>query len=335
MKIAVVFSPPREGEESEEYDPPEHAARIALAISRNGHEQIVFTDLEVFQNPRILKNSKVDLVFNIAEGTIGMEDREAIIPAICTAQGLKFIGTGILGSAICLEKSMANSVLKANGIPVPDWVVAKDPSDISRARLPLPAIVKYNNEGSSMGIGPLSVCQTEEEVLDQAFRLWGKLEEPLLVQKFILGREVNAGLIGNPPDWLELGVLALEYKNPWNITMEGSFTEGEGEHCYPEKELRSRALELSKEIFKALHLRDLVRVDFKVQDEELYAIDINQYPALAEGRMFSRLASFVGLNYDQMIGEIIQAGIKRLFPEKRVQRVLSRNPYLLEARANF
>lgn len=335
MKIALVFSPPREGEESEEYDPPEHAARIALAISRNGHESIVFTDLEVFQNPRILKNSNVDLVFNIAEGTIGMEDREAIIPAICAAQGVKFIGTGILGSAICLDKAMTNAVLKAIEIPVPDWVVVKDPSDISGVRLPLPAIVKYNNEGSSMGIGPLSVCQTEEEVLDQALRLWGKIEEPLLVQRFILGREVNAGLIGNPPNWLELGVLALEYKNPWNITMECSFTGGEGESCYLEKELAFRALRLSKKIFQALHLKDMVRVDFKVHNGELYAIDINQYPALAEGRMFSRLAYSIGLNYDQMIGKIIQAGIDRLFSQKRHQQVPSMGPYFQEARAQI
>ncbi|MCR4428241.1 MAG: hypothetical protein NUV68_02715 [Caldiserica bacterium] len=335
MKIAVVFSPPREGEESEEYDPPEHAARIALAISRNGYEPLIFSDLEVFENPRILKDFQVNLVFNIAEGTIGMEDREAIIPAICTAMGIKFLGTGVLGSAICLDKSMTNAVLKANGIPVPEWVLVKSPRDLKGIKLPLPAIVKFNNEGSSMGIGPLSVCQTEEEVIDQAFRLWGKLKEPLLIQRFILGREVNAGLIGNPPDWVELGVLALEYKNPWNITMEGSFSEGEGEHCYPEKELASRALKLTKKIFQALRLHDMVRVDFKVYKGELYAIDINQYPALAEGRMFSRLAYSIGLNYDQMIGKIIEAGIDRLFPEKRLQRVVSMDHYLLGTRANI
>lgn len=316
MKIAIVYSPPREGEESEEYDPPEHAERIALAIFRNGHQPQIFTDLEIFSKPWILKESGIDLIFNIAEGTIGMEDREAILPALCISQGVKFLGTGVLGSAICLDKGMTNAVLKAHGIPVPDWIVVEDLSGLERIEFSLPAIVKYNNEGSSMGIGPLSVCQSREEVLDQANRLYQKLPEPILIQRFILGREINAGLIGNYPDWLELGVLALEYNNPWNITMEGSFSNGRGEACYPEKELASRAIELTKRIFRTLHLKDMARVDFKVLAGELYAIDVNQYPALAEGRMFSRLAASIGLSYDQMIGKIIEAGISRLYPQR-------------------
>lgn len=313
MKIAIVFSPPREGEESEEYDPPEHAERIALAILKNGHEPLIFTDLEILSKPWILKESGIDLVFNIAEGTIGMEDREAILPALYISQGIKFLGTGVLGSALCLDKNMTNVVLKAYGIPVPDWVVIENPALLDRIDLPLPCIVKYNNEGSSMGIGPLSVCQSREEVFDQVNRLYRKLAEPILIQEFILGREVNAGLIGNYPDWMELGVLALEFQNPWNITMEGSFSNGQGEVCYPEPELASRAIELTKRIFLALHLKDMVRVDYKVRKGELFAIDVNQYPALAEGRMFSRLAAQAGLSYDQMIGKIVESGIKRIF----------------------
>lgn len=312
MKIAIVFSPPREGEESEEYDPPEHAERIALALLRNGYDPLIFTDLEILSKPWILKESNVDLVFNIAEGTIGMEDREAILPALYISQGIKFLGTSVLGSALCLDKNMTNLVLKAHGIPVPDWVVIENPAHLGQIEFPLPCIVKYNNEGSSMGIGPLSVCQSREEVVDQISRLYGKLAEPILIQKFILGREVNAGLIGNYPDWTELGVLALEFQNPWNITMEGSFSDGRGEVCYPEPELASRAIELTKKIFLALHLKDMVRVDFKVMEGELFAIDVNQYPALAEGRMFSRLAAQVGLSYDQMIGKIVESGIRRI-----------------------
>jgi len=319
LKIAIVYSPPREGEESEEYDPPEHAERIALAIFRNNHQPLIFTDLEVFAKPEILKESGVELVFNIAEGTIGMKDREALIPALCTTQGIKYLGTGVLGSAICLDKGMTNAVLKAQGVPVPEWVVVEKATDLKELEIPLPAIVKYNSEGSSMGIGLLSVCYTREEVIDQANQLYRKLPEPILVQKFILGREVNAGLIGNPPDWLELGAIALECRNPWNITMERSFGKAGIDSCYKEKEFYGRAMELTKKIFQVLRLSDMVRVDFKVWEKELYAIDVNQYPALAEGRMFSRLAASVGLSYDQMIGKIIEAGIKRLFPEM-VQR---------------
>jgi D-alanine-D-alanine ligase len=322
------------GDDEAEWDPPETIIAIANALARQGH---IVVHLEATPDlPRVLAEADVDLIFNIAEGVEG-RNREAQVPALCELLGIPYTGSDSATLAIALDKALGKKVLLQHDILTPKFMLMES----ARERLPtefgamkFPLIVKPNAEGSSKGIGSTSVVDNEEELRAAVKRTVDTYRQPALVEEYIAGREFTVGLLGDkrprvlPP--MEIKFKAADNQRP--VYDYGVKQEWE-KHVYyqcPAKltEAEQKAMEkIARATFWALDCRDVARVDLRMApDGRIYVLEVNPLPGLTPNYSdLVLIAQAVGMEYDQLIAEIMQGGLRRMRDKRREERELERS----------
>jgi len=198
-----------------EFDSPGTVATLREAIAAHGHEvMLVEANEEAYGH---LRTSGIDLVFNVAEG-IRRADREAHIAAMLEMLGLPYTGSGPLSLALCLHKGKTKEVLSWYGIPTPAFQVLTHPYTPLSEALTFPLIVKLLHEGSSMGLSYNSVVETLPALGERVTHLMHTYAQPVLVERFIDGREFTVPILGNAPP-RALPVIEVQFKGPRNITL--------------------------------------------------------------------------------------------------------------------
>jgi D-alanine-D-alanine ligase len=144
---------------------------------------------------RLAVGDRWDLVFNICEGLHGL-GREAQVPAILDVYEIPYTFADPAALCVCLDKALTKTVLRAAGMPTPDWHVVRDLADIDRCQLPLPLIAKPLAEGTGKGINAASKITDRSELRRVCERLLMHYEQPVLVEHFLPGREFTVGLVG-------------------------------------------------------------------------------------------------------------------------------------------
>jgi D-alanine-D-alanine ligase len=144
---------------------------------------------------RLAAGDRWDLVFNICEGLCGLA-REAQVPASLDVYEIPYTFSDPAALCMCLDKALTKTVLRAAGMPTPDWHVVRDLSDIERCQLPFPLIAKPLAEGTGKGINAASTI-TDRTALKRVCELLLKqYKQPVLVERFLPGREFTVGLVG-------------------------------------------------------------------------------------------------------------------------------------------
>jgi len=316
-----------------EYDSEETIQAIANALKSGGHEVILLEADEGFVNK--LKASQPEIVFNIAEGIHG-ETREAQVPAICEFFGIPYTGSGVLALSICLNKARTNEVLLSNDVMVPPYQVFNSRDDIHRLNAEFPLIVKLLHEGSSMGLSKKSVVKDEQALRDQVEFIIKTYHEPVLVQKFIIGREFTVGILGNQ-DPIALPITEIVFQDPYGIVLfcpdEEVFPmvkQVKGEQfvnefirqIIPKKVvcpaeiipgLTEQINQIAIKAFKALECRDWCRIDFRLDiKDNLYVLELNPITGIAPGYWLPNSAEVAHLNYDEFINKILDIAWERV-----------------------
>ena len=222
MKIALVYNGVTRDmllqgplDRTAECDGPHTVAALREALAVHGHVvTLIEADEEAYER---LRTSGVDLVFNVAEGTRGA-DREAQIPAMLEMLGVPYTGSGPLSLALCLHKGKAKEMLSYHGIPTPAFQVLQHPHEPLSEALAFPLIVKLLHEGSSMGLSYDSIVETPQAVAARAMYLMQTYGQPVLVERFIDGREFTVPILGNTPA-RTLPVIEVLFQGPRNITL--------------------------------------------------------------------------------------------------------------------
>ena len=209
VRVGLAFntrrtSSPEVDDREAEFDTPETIGAIADAIASHGYEVVELELDEAF--PNALVSAKVDLVFNIAEGSRGRM-RESLVPALCEFHGIPVTGSDGATLAICLDKDLTKRVLRgtiersrvAEELRLPDYRVFDEamPRELD---LRFPVIVKPIGEGSSKGVFPESVAFDEAGVRRLVGEIVRRYEQPAIVEEYITGREVTVGILGNRED---------------------------------------------------------------------------------------------------------------------------------------
>src|SRR5262249_53678844 len=128
-----------------EYDPPETIEAIRSAIESFGHTVVPLEATAEF--PRLLAESKVDLVFNVAEGALG-RNREAVVPALCELLGIPYTGSDSATLSIALDKALTKKLLRQHNVRTPEFQLMQTGKERLSATLRFPIIVKPNQEGT-------------------------------------------------------------------------------------------------------------------------------------------------------------------------------------------
>lgn len=338
IKVGFTYNVKREHETDEhaEFDPPDTIIAIANALARQGH---IVVHLEATPDlPRVLAEADVDLVFNIAEGVEG-RNREAQVPALCELLGIPYTGSDSATLAIALDKALAKKVLMQHDILTPAFQVMETGRERLSPDLRFPLIVKPNAEGSSKGIGSTNVVDNEDELREAVQNLLERYKQPVLVEEYIKGREFTVGLLGDkrprvlPPmeiifrdKSIERPVYDYVVKQEWE------------KHVYYECPAKLtptelRAIEkIARETFWALDCRDVARVDLRMADDgQIYVLEINPLPGLTPDYSdLVLIARAVGMDYDELIAEVMLGGLRRLREKWREERELEREAAMAE-----
>jgi D-alanine-D-alanine ligase len=157
---------------------------------------------------RLARGDRWDLVFNICEGLRGAA-RESQVPAILDVFEIPYTFADPAVLAVCLEKPLTKTVLRAAGLPTPDWQVVRRIADLDRLDVAFPLIAKPAAEGTGKGIDGASKVADRAALRQTCERLLAIYEQPVLVEKFLPGREFTVGIVGTDQDAEVLGTLEI------------------------------------------------------------------------------------------------------------------------------
>ena len=310
-----------------EFEPEETIEHVKHGIEAAGWEyMLIEADENCYEN---LKKYRPDLVFNRAEGVRG-ESRESQIPAFCEMLGIPYVGSGIMANAIGLDKPTTKMILEYHGLKTAPFQVLETVNEPLRAGLSYPLILKPSHEGSSIGINWDNVVNNEKALRAKLKEMLDVYKQPILIEKFIDGREFSVGLVGNfdqNEDPIVLPILEVDFTNfPEELgrvlgqKAKSVFDDSSNYKCPAkiDEKLRKRIETHAKASFKALDCKDWARMDYRLDTNgELYFLEVNTLPGIDYDVVRDELSFYpmmwyaFGKKFPDMVREVIQAAIKR------------------------
>ncbi|MFP4106455.1 MAG: P1 family peptidase [Phycisphaerae bacterium] len=269
-----------------------------------------------------LQESDPDLIFNVAEGTIG-SSREAFYPGLYEQLRLPFTGGNAALLHMNLDKHLAKTVAASHGIPVPRGVLVSNPAEPIPGDLTYPLILKPNSEGSSKGITQDSVAETPEECRRKVNALLAQYPAGVVVEEFISGRELSIPLLESHPgkileivehtfDLEEIGAKYNIYD--YDMKQGGESARAVKVICPPKLTSRDRrsVLDVARKVFSIMDCPDFGRVDLRLGENGTpYFIELNPLPSLHPKASLMMAATRAKLAYRDVLKLIIRSAAKR------------------------
>ncbi len=262
------------------------------------------------------ENAVLDVVFPIVHGRGG---EDGCLQGLLELAGVPYVGAGVLGSAVQMDKEVAKRLLRAGGLPVVPWVLVRGEELARNARaavervvdeLGLPAFVKPSNLGSSVGISRVA----KRRDLLPALREAARYDSKILVERAVDAREVEVALLGNGP---------IEASVPGEIRTRREFYDYEAKYVDEDTELLVPAplsdeqtgavRQLAIEAVEILEGSGLARVDFLLDrsSEQFFVNEVNSLPGFTENSMFPRLWEASGLPYPALLDRLVELALER------------------------
>ena len=327
MKIAVVYNRDSKrvinlfGMPNQEKYGLKSIKRITNSLEAGGHQFKAFEgDKDLIDNledfmPQVVKGERPGMVFNLSYGIQG-QARYTHVPGMLEMIGLPYVGSGPLAHSLSLDKVVSKMIFRQHNLPTPDFAVLDDAS-FEMPDLQYPVIVKPKNEAVSFGI---KVCHNEKEVREGAGVIFDKFDQPVLVERYIEGREINVGILGNNPcEALPPAELTFGKGGPNIYTYEDK-TRSSGREIGIEcpapldDELTAKAKETAIRAFKVLGCYDCARVDMRLDEEgNLYILEVNSLPSLGEHGSYVQGAAAVGLDFAGLVNRLVDVAAARYF----------------------
>ena len=249
---------------------------------------------------------EADIVFMALHGENGENGK---IQAVFDLFGVKYTGTGYLGSALAMDKGMAKKLFEHSHIPCPKGAAMKKENrtdDVETLGISLPCVVKPCCGGSSIGV---SIAHTKEEfkaALDEAFR-W---ENELIIEEYVEGREFSVGVI----DFKALPVIEIapvvgfyDYKNKYKA---GSAVET----CPADlpEEVSTKMQYYAEQVARVLGLDTYSRTDFLLNKKnEIFCLEANTLPGMTPTSLLPQEANVVGMNFNQLCEKLIEISLRK------------------------
>lgn len=315
----VVYSVKTFMEEDKEAE-----ANILTSLEHLGHE---VTTMAVFDNvlhvvDRI-KSFAPDVVFNQCESFYNDRAFEPNIPALLDLMKIRYTGSGPDALLLCKDKALTKVLLSHHHVRVPRFLVSHRKSPLRRLQhFGYPAFVKPIGQESSDGIAKASFVRDEHEAIERLRFLHQKFNSDAMIEEYVEGRELYVSVLGNrrrvvfppreiffehvPEDEPKFATSHVKwneaYRKRWGITNGPAAELPET----TEKDLRK----LAHNIYGWLRIRGFGRIDIRLSSRnELFVIEANPNPSLAMDDDFAQSASATGMNYDQLIQEILNAAL--------------------------
>lgn len=257
---------------------------------------------------------KFDLVFPVLHGTDG---EDGSIQGFLKSLSLPIVGTGVLGSALAMNKIVAKRLLKEAGLPVTDFIAlhyadSKPSFDDVKRKLGLPFMVKAASLGSSVGVTKVDNKAAFGKAIKEAFRY----DSELLFERYVKGREIECAILGNDPPKASLpGEIIISKKYDF-YTFDAKYVDSKAVSIeVPAKLTKGQAekiRELSVRAFTTLKCEDYARVDlFLTEEDDIFVNEINTIPGFTNSSMYPMMWKDRGISFPELISRLIHIARKR------------------------
>jgi len=312
---------------------------IIAALESRGHRATFLEgNLSLVET---LPKLKPDICFNICEGHWG-DSREAHVPAILEMLRIPYTGSGVLTLALTLDKPMTKRVLAFHGLPTPAFQVFERADEPLDPDLAFPLFVKPSREGTGMGVSGNSIVHNKAELHERLAGLIARYHQPILAERFVRGREVTLGVVGNltgpvawrvphdehaprmlrglhflPPLEVDFAAYPESENGVYTNRMKTEWADDFHYFCPAplEPELLARLQWLTAAVFRVTGSVDVARVDFRLDADDgnkPYILEVNPLPGLYPGLSDLVLeADAAGISYNDLVNEILDAACAR------------------------
>ena len=283
---------------------------VYQALTAEGYNAVkIDVDADIAEN---LKREKVQLAFIVLHGKYG---EDGAIQGLLEILNIPYTGSGILASAIAMDKIATKKTLSIKELLTPQFIIVSSNENIETISnritdLGLPVVIKAPSQGSSIGV---SFAYEEKDIaigLSQAFQ-YG---HHVLVEKMIEGVEVTASVIGNAkPEVLPL----IEINSTTGIyDYQAKYTKGLSNHTIPPnlpENLQQTIKELAIKAYLAIDCRGFSRIDFIVdsQTNQPYILEVNTIPGLTDLSLFPDAAKAAGMSFNALVSKLVALALEK------------------------
>jgi D-alanine-D-alanine ligase len=265
---------------------------VALDVSRNAGGQV--------------RNEGIDIAFNGLHGKFG---EDGAIQGLLEIAGIPYTGSGILASAMGMNKIISKLVFKSHGLLVGPYRVVdigeREGLNEAASAVGFPAVVKPSSEGSSVGV---SIVQRQDE-LGPAADLAFKYDREILIERYIRGKEVQVGILGNRA----LGAIEIVPRDSF-YSYKAKYEKGMSDHFFPARvpdAVYQRTLKDGFAAHRALGCRGYSRVDFIVDGAGMpYILEVNTLPGMTATSLLPEIAGGAGISFPDLVEEILRLAIE-------------------------
>lgn len=250
---------------------------------------------------RLLEES-IDIAYISLHGRYG---EDGTLQGLLELMKIPYTGSGVLASALSMNKVVSKEIFQFNKIPIPPYIVInkENKEDFSLKSLPfdLPVVVKPSCEGSSLGV---NIVKSEDKFLE-AVNLALSFGKEAIVEKYIKGREINVGILDNTA----LGAVEVIPEEEF-YNYAAKYTAGTTRYLSPPplpEEGYKKVLELGLKAHKSLKCQGGTRVDLiYCSVEEIYVLEVNSSPGMTKTSLLPKIAKSAGISFEDLVEKILK-----------------------------
>jgi D-alanine-D-alanine ligase len=296
---------------------PEHYETVTVEIGRDGRWELgtgsddgsVAETLPVPTSKVPATLGEVDVVFPVLHGPFG---EDGTVQGLLELAGVPYVGAGVLGSALAMDKDVFKAVMRDRGIPVTRNITLRQ-GQAPENPFGYPVFVKPARLGSSVGISKVS----SEDGLAPAVEVAFRHDEKVLVEEFVSGVEVECGVLGNEKPLASLPgeIVSHGFQGADWYDFSAKYDEGGMDLLVPPRLPQAtieRIQDLAVRSFVAGECEGMARVDFFVRDDgEVLLNELNTIPGFTATSVYAKLFEASGIPYPELVDRLVQLALER------------------------
>lgn len=298
---------------------------VVSTLRKLGHEVHplgVKSDLSVIHSA--IEQWKPDIAFNLLEEFDGVAVYDQHVVSYLELLHLPYTGSNPRGLMLARDKVLTKKVLAFHKIPYPEFMEVPQNRTVKRPKsLTFPLIVKSVNEEASLGISQASIVADDEKLAERVTFVHNNVESGALIERYIEGRELYVGVIGNgqlqvlpvwelimdklPEDAKRIATERVKWSRKYQLKY-GIISREAGDLA----ESKTQEIQgLAKRVYRALGLSGYARIDMRMDaDGQLYVLEANPNPQIAQDEDFADSAKKVGYQYKDLLQELLNVGLR-------------------------
>ena len=246
--------------------------------------------------PFRLRDEGIEVAFVALHGRYG---EDGTVQGMLEVMGVPYTGSGVLASAIAINKAVTKEILRSKGVRDPGFIAVKRIEDVRDLNMTLPVVVKPAKEGSTIGISIVKERKELISAVEEAFRY----DTLVLIEDFVKGREVTVSLLDGRP----MAIVEVRPKSGF-YDFKSKYTTGMTEYICPadiSNEISKVCRKVAVDVYDAVGCSGAARVDIIIDEGGPHAIEINTIPGMTETSLLPKAAACEGMSFDELVERML------------------------------